>query len=285
MKFRLLVFVWCCVVFLSPVCCSAEGVSWSLLEQRLAQDGFDAQWIAGLFSRWEVRFDPRVMPRKITHKESKLDYSQYLAPHRIRSARDFLNKNIRLLSEVEDKYAVPREIVVAILLVETNFGKTLGNAKVFNVFSSMALAKDFSAVEGVLPTDLLEDRDRIEAFLKRKSEWAYEELKALLTFSKMTGADPLGFNGSIFGAFGICQFIPSSILRYGVDFDGNGRIDLFSLPDAAASASNYLKENGWQSGLSAEERAKVVYSYNHSEPYVKTVLAVAKEIGLSQDSL
>lgn len=282
MKYWFLPCIACFLALLSPVFCNAEGVNWKPLEQRLSEDGYDSKWIAGLFSRWEARFDPRVMPRKLTHKESKLDYSQYLAPQRIKSARDFLNSNIILLSSVEEHYNVPREVVVAILLVETNLGRTLGKNRVFNVFSSMALARDFSSVVDFIPKELLEDKAQIEEFLNRKAEWAYEELKALLSFSQRTGSDPLSFNGSIFGAFGICQFIPSSILKYGVDFDGDGQIDLFTLSDAAASAANYLKENGWRSGLSVDEQEKVVYSYNHSEPYVRTILAVAREIGLGQ---
>ena len=87
--------------------------------------------------------------------------------------------------------------------------------------------------------------------------------------------DPVEIKGSPFGAFGLCQFVPSSVLRFGIDYDRNGKIDLFTLEDALASMANYLVKNGWHRGMSKEEALRCILTYNHSRPYAKTIIEVA----------
>jgi membrane-bound lytic murein transglycosylase B len=80
--------------------------------------------------------------------------------------------------------------------------------------------------------------------------------------------------GSWAGAFGLSQFLPSSFLRLALDGNGDGNIDLFSLPDAAHSVGNYLKGHGWTS--SPEAQHKAVFGYNNSTKYVEAVLTLAE---------
>ena len=88
--------------------------------------------------------------------------------------------------------------------------------------------------------------------------------------------DPLAATGSYAGAVGICQFMPSNILAYGQDGNGDGRIDLFDHADAIASIARYLKNYGWRPGIEKEAAYKAVWSYNRSSYYVNTVLKVAE---------
>ena len=81
--------------------------------------------------------------------------------------------------------------------------------------------------------------------------------------------------GSWAGAFGICQFIPSSYVRFAVDGNGDGVIDLFDFRDAVASIANYLKAHGWENGR-LEAKRQAIYAYNHCDSYVDAVLAYAK---------
>ncbi|MGQ9499854.1 MAG: lytic murein transglycosylase [Dissulfurimicrobium sp.] len=258
------------------------AVNWTPIIDRLIRDGEDDTKIKRLFARPEVRFDPRVMPRKLSHRETKLDYGQFLRPERIAKADMFLRANYQLLARIEQEYGVPKEIFVAILLVETDLGRNPGGATTFNVLASMAMASDLEEVRQWLPPDLLssDDKDIIEAKIQKKSEWAYQELRALIDYADQNNIDPLSIRGSIFGAIGICQFMPSNAIFFGVDEDKDGRIDLFSMADAIASMANYLKSYGWSPELDYDGEIQAILKYNYSRPYAETVLRVAEELGL-----
>jgi membrane-bound lytic murein transglycosylase B len=169
---------------------------------------------------------------------------------------------------------------VAILLVETDLGRYLGPDRAFNILASMAAATDIDRVKPWLPPELLEstERGRVEKKLKDKSQWAYEELRALLIYSEQNKIDPLEIKGSIFGAIGLCQFMPSNALRFGIDYDHDGKVDLFSKPDALASMANYIRNYGWKDNLSRNEQEAVILRYNYSRPYARTILDVAERL-------
>ena len=112
----------------------------------------------------------------------------------------------------------------------------------------------------------------------QKAAWAYKELKALLVYAKGAGFDPASIPGSVYGAIGICQFMPSNAVRYGVDLDGDGRVDLFNPMDAVLSTARFLSANGWRDGLTREQQMAVLYRYNHSHPYTRTIMAVADRL-------
>jgi membrane-bound lytic murein transglycosylase B len=253
---------------------------WEPLIQRLTSDGQDETWIRHLFSDPEVKFDPRVMPRKLTHSEAKLDYSQFLRPERISRASRFLKEHRGLLASVEKQYRVPKEVKVAILLVETDLGRFMGSGPALNILASMALASDIEAVSPWLPPEILAPgrREEVEKKLREKSEWAYGELRALLQYADRNHLELMDIKGSIFGAIGLCQFMPSNALRFGMDYDGDGRVDLFSKGDAVASMANYLRNYGWREGLSRKNQEKVLLKYNYSRPYAKTVMDVAEKL-------
>lgn len=267
-----------------PVLCPASDADnnsvWEPLIEHLIKDGEDEATIRSIFTRREVQFNPMVMPRKLSHKESKLDYGKFLRSERLSRASVFLDAHEELLIQIEREYGVPKEIKVAILLVETDLGRYLGPDRAFNILASMATATDIDRVKPWLPPELLEsaERERLEKKLKDKSRWAYEELRALLVYSEQNKIDPLEVKGSIFGAIGLCQFMPSNALRFGIDYDKDGKIDLFSKPDALASMANYIRSYGWKDNLSRNEQEAVILRYNYSRPYARTILDVAERL-------
>ncbi|NPB09427.1 MAG: lytic murein transglycosylase [Thermodesulfobacteria bacterium] len=258
---------------------SAQAADLSPLKDRLVKAGFDASYVEGLLSRPEARFLPQIMPKKLLHDEYKLNYNQFLAPERVARAKKFLREHHKFLTALEERYGVPKEVLVAIFLVETDLGRYTGRYRTFNVLGSMALSEDWNFVRGYLPRDLPpEEETRLKRFMARRAKWAFRELCALITYSRQNDFDPLSIKGSIFGAFGLPQFVPTSALSYGVDWDGDGRVDLFDLEDALASMANYLHRRGWRGVLSYEAQIKVIKTYNNSQPYAETVLKLAAKL-------
>jgi membrane-bound lytic murein transglycosylase B len=204
----------------------------------------------------------------------------YLKPWTIARANAYLIENKAVLEEISVQYGVPKEIVVSILLIETHLGTNTGHRRVFNRLASMARANDLETVRPYLDVDLLtpENEEFARRRCREKADWAYGELKALLNYSAMNGIDPLGIRGSIYGAIGLCQFMPSNVFLYGVDADGDGRIDPFAKPDALHSIANYLRGHGWREGLDQAGQHRIIFAYNNSTVYANTVLAVAEKI-------
>ncbi len=205
-------------------------------------------------------------------------YSKALTPDRIAEAVALYNRRRLLFRKVQEKYDVPPEVVLGILNVETRYGKTLGNHNAFAALSSMAATTTWEAVAPGFGGRAVsgEEREWVVMRMGQKADWAFDELSALLAYARACGRDPATMPCSVYGAIGLCQFMPSSALKLGADGDGDGKVDLFSLDDAVHSIARYLKANGWRNGNKyAAARRKAVWHYNHSDIYVNTVLATA----------
>ena len=263
--------------------CAKVPAVFKQLTASLVKDGFDQEEICRIFSHPSVRFNPKVMPRKVTHKEAALHYEKFLEKSRIKRAKKYLERNRHIFDEVEKEYGIPKEVKVAILLVETDLGRYLGSDLALNNLASMAVASDLNKVKSYLPASYKhlspKERAKLQKRLKSKSKWAYSELKSLIIYSKTNGLDIHKIKGSIFGAIGLCQFMPSNALKFGVDFNKDGKVDLFDPADAIASMANYLQHYGWKPDLKRVSQIKVIKHYNHSTPYANTVLEVAKKVG------
>jgi membrane-bound lytic murein transglycosylase B len=171
-------------------------------------------------------------------------------------------------------------VIVAILLVETDLESFLGAKPAFNTLASMALSDSLERIRPHLPSDLItpENEDFAMKKCNQKSDWAYQELKALIRYASSRGIDPRSIPGSIYGAIGVCQFMPSAILSFGIDADNDGHIDVFSKKDAFFSIANYLHRHGWKCKMDDDMQHKIIMSYNHSNIYANTVLQVANMI-------
>jgi membrane-bound lytic murein transglycosylase B len=176
------------------------------------------------------------------------------------------------------EYGVPPEIVGGIITIETRQGTFLGGASAMAPLASMALGQDFQLVKPMFKGIAMgeEQTQWLKQTAKVRSDWAYNELKALLEHARDLGRDPLDITGSPYGAIGIVQFMPSNIPKHGVDGDKDGRVDLFTPADAIHSAGRYIRDHGWSTDTkSLDDKRKVVFGYNHSQTYVNSVLAVA----------
>ncbi|MCF0253984.1 MAG: lytic murein transglycosylase [Duodenibacillus sp.] len=157
----------------------------------------------------------------------------FVTPERIRRGRAFLAEHAADFEAAERRWGVPSAVVAAIIGVETNFGRNTGGYRVLDVLCTLSF-------------DYL-----------RRAEFFRKELASLLEVCHSSGLPVTAVTGSYAGATGLCQFMPSNIIRYGVDFDGDGRVDLSGSPaDAIASVANYLAGAGWKPGLPVAWRCR-----------------------------
>ncbi|EHJ47435.1 Peptidoglycan-binding domain 1 protein [Solidesulfovibrio carbinoliphilus subsp. oakridgensis] len=230
----------------------------------------------------ELARNPKPAPADLVFPEFRTEevHDVVLSPERLAEARDFYAVNRKALARVRERYGVPEEYLVALLAVETRVGRYLGDEVAVINLSSLVAAEDPARVasafayEGPAP-------DR-QAWLDRKAlekgEWAYGELKALLKYADAQNMDPLSIPGSVYGAIGICQFMPSNAVKYAVDGNGDGKADLFETEDALASLGNILRVMGWKPPMTEEAMRKVFYGYNHSQVYVNTIMGAAARL-------
>ena len=182
------------------------------------------------------------------------------------------------LERTERTYGVDKEIITAIILVETRFGALVGGPLVLNTLSTTAALADAHVREMFwhkVSKSIRLTRKQFDRWVKRKSDWAYNELKAFLKYTAGEHMDPADISGSYSGAMGIAQFMPSNILLFAKDGDNNGSTNLFDHADAISSIGNFLKHFGWHPGIKGKNAYRVIYHYNHSRQYVDTILKVS----------
>lgn len=195
--------------------------------------GIDPAWVEGTLS--QARFVPTVarsmMPAPAGSAKNWAAYrSRFVEPMRIRAGVAFWRANAAWLRLAEERYGVPPEIVVGIVGVETLYGRQMGNFPVVDALATLAF--DFPPGR------------------KDRSEFFRGELESFLVTAHHDGGDPRAALGSYAGAAGMPQFMPSSVEKFAVDFDADGRIDLAREPaDVIGSVARYLADFGWQRGL------------------------------------
>ncbi len=276
-----IVGVLCCAPVRVPASGGTPHVFDKLLA-RLASDGFDGQLLQRYYSATDVAFESDAMALFFRHRESRLNYDQFLAESAMRSAGNYMEKHADALSRAEASFNVDKEIITAVILVETRLGTFLGNRSTLNILSSMASLADPVKRDMFWRTihkKTSMSRKDYQVKAKRKSKWAYGELKAFLTYVEREKiANPSAINGSYSGAMGIAQFMPSNILTLGIDGDNDGTVNLFTHADAIHSIANYLQHYGWRLGISEEKARKVLLRYNHSRYYVDTLMKIFKKL-------
>ena len=148
----------------------------------------------------------------------------FIEPKRIKNGKLFIKKNLETLERAEAQFGVPKEVITAILGVETRYGKIMGSYRVLDALSTLSF--DYP----------------------RRSNFFSQELINLLLLARENDLDIFKLKGSYAGAMGYGQFIPSSYRAYAVDFDNDGSVDLLnSVEDAIGSIGNYLYQHGWKS--------------------------------------
>jgi len=217
-----------------------------------------AQSFAGLAPDQTVlAFDRR--QAGMFHSKSFEEYARTrVIPARINRAKRLMASHAQLLDRIERQFGVPRELLMAIWTMETDNGTgDMGKLPVVRTLASLA-------------------------WDCRRTELFQGELIAALRIVQRGDLPLSDLKGAFAGEIGQTQFLPSSYIKYGVDFDGNGRVDLrHSVPDVLASTANLLKTNGWQAGQPYYEGTAnfdAMREWNHSEIYRKTLVLFAQQL-------
>ena len=205
----------------------------AFLDQLAKQHSLDRNTLARQFQGMTV--DPEVIrlnqPQPLGTKSWLAYRSSHLEPTKIKEGRKFLALHRNALNAAQRAYGVPAEMITAILGIETNYGTYKGNFEALRTLSTLTFA--FPADDSD-PKWAVDDRD---------------QLVNLFLLARDQGTEPNQYKGSFAGALGYPQFRPTSWRKFGVDGDGDGKVDLInSVDDAIFSIANYFKENGWQTG-------------------------------------
>jgi len=181
-----------------------------------------------------------------------------VGPARVKRASKLMQRHAALLARVEQRFGVPKELLMAIWTMESDNG--VGDMGKMPVVRTLAtLAHDC-----------------------RRTELFQRELIAALQIRQRGDLPPNEMVGAFAGELGQTQFLPSSYIKYGVDFDGNGRVDLrHSVPDVLASTANLLKVNGWRAGQPFEmgtENFEVMREWNRSELYRRALVLFSQKL-------
>lgn len=249
------------------------------LKEMLVADGFDKNAIERLYASAGVAFVDNIAASYFRHSEAKLNYKQFTSEKSIKKARDYLALHDAELTRAQNAFGVDKTVITAILLVETRLGTYVGKSPILNTLSTLASLKSPANRDALWRSQsatFTMSKPEFEEKALRKGAWAYTELKAFLKYTNRENLDPFMIYGSYAGAIGFSQFMPSNILRLGIDGDKDGAVNLFTHPDAIHSIANYLKHHGWKPGIQKDQAFKVVYRYNHSKVYVNTVLEISR---------
>lgn len=201
----------------------AEG----FVQDMVSKHGFKAQEVREILQRANKRQPildaiSRPAERTKTWKEYRPIFIQQL---RITNGISFWKEHEQTLARAEKTYGVPAEIIVAIIGVETNYGRNMGSYEVLDALSTLAF--DYPP----------------------RAPFFRSELENYLVLTREHSQSPFRFKGSYAGAMGFGQFMPSSYRNYAVDFSGDGFADIWENPiDAIGSVANYFVKHGWQSG-------------------------------------
>ena len=205
------------------------------MDDMVAEYGYDAAELSDVLGR--VELSEKVIAA-ITRPAEAFPWHRYrsifLKPGRIKGGAEFWRSNRAQLERAAEKYGVPVEIMVAVIGVETKYGRITGGFKVINSLSTLAF--DYP----------------------KRSRFFTSELKHYLLLARDQSLDPHTLTGSYAGAMGIPQFMPSSYRAYAVDFDEDGLIDIWeNTADAIGSVGNYFREHGWRQGAAITTPATV----------------------------
>lgn len=202
------------------------------IDQMVQKHGFERAYLLGLFSeakrkQWTLDYLTK-SDQTLKAKPAQGSWTRYrekfLDDRHVGAGVEFARQHRSTLQRATRQYGVPEEYILGILAVETTFGGFVGNHRVLDALTTLGF--DY----------------------QRRGEYFRDELEKFLLMSRQEGLDPARPKGSFAGAMGLGQFMPSSFLQWAVDFNGDGRRDLWDPEDAIGSVANYFAQHEWQAG-------------------------------------
>jgi membrane-bound lytic murein transglycosylase B len=273
---------------------AAYEEKYEILVEFLEEAGFSREITKLLFLDSRIEYFPNLVLTKIPESnEDFLNQYDYSEITKLRT-REFITTYREDLIKAENQFGVHKETIAAIIYVETKFGHVTGTHRIFNVLSSIALAdQEFALKElrqeiknryqGHTTIKIENLISYYEKYAKKRALMARFELAHLMEMYVNANYNIMELRGSYAGAFGYCQFMPSSYIQYAMDGDGDNKIDLFNYHDAIFSIANYLKDKGWENNYYAKRRA--LLRYNYSRKYVSDVFQAAANIKLIAENI
>ena len=265
----------------------------AFIDEMVKEEGFEREKLRSWLGA--ARHQQSVIDRISAPAEKVLEWGEYreifLTESRVKQGRAFMERHAEALSRAESAFGVPREIVTAIIGIETFYGRHKGNDRVLDALATLAF--DYPP----------------------RSDFFRDELRQYLLLAREQGFDPEKPKGSYAGAMGYGQFIASSYRHYAVDFDRDGTVDLFDNPtDAIGSVANYFHEHNWRRSQPVARRLQaresvalvlparllvlkdgnerlhwlayhnfdVITRYNHSDLYAMAAWQLARSLGLDK---
>jgi lytic murein transglycosylase len=239
--------------------CGGDFATWlEGVKQEAAAQGISQQTIQSALGG--VTFDPNVIARDHAQGVFRQSFEQFsgrMVPPRLQKGAKLLKQYAPVFARIEQQFGVPGPVIVAIWGLETDFGANSGKFPTIRALATLAYD------------------------CRRPDKFRPEVIAALRIVDRgdMNAAD---MRGAWAGEIGQTQFLPSSYLKFAVDYDGNGHRDLIhSVPDVLASTGNYLKGYGWQRGQPWGEGTpnfQVLLQWNASQVYTKTVAYFAQQL-------
>jgi lytic murein transglycosylase len=266
LTFRLIGLALWLAAFGTPVHaapCGGDFATWLQgVKQKAASQGVSQRTIQSALG--SVTYDPGIIARDHAQGVFRQSFDQFagrMVPPRLARGRRLLQQYGAVLNRIEQQYGVPGSVIVAIWGLETDFGADNGH---FPTIRSLAtLAYD----------------------CRRPDKFRGELIDALRIVDR-GDMSPSEMRGAWAGEIGQTQFLPSSYLKFAVDYNGDGRRDLIhEVPDVLASTANYLKGYGWQRGQPWGEGTanfQVLLQWNASQVYTKTVAYFAQRLAEGQ---
>jgi len=199
----------------------------AFIDEMVEKNDFETEDLVRFFHQFQLQEKAlkAIVPRSASVRSWKNYRTRSVEQVRIDGGVKFWNQQQEALEAAQKIFGVPEEIIVAILGIETVYGRNSGHFPTFSTLATLAFEYPPRA-----------------AFFRK-------ELEAFLLMARDSHRDPLAYRSSYAGALGIPQFLPTSVRNWAVDFDGDGRVDLAISPiDAIGSVANFLKGHGWETG-------------------------------------
>ena len=243
--------------------CGGDFGTWlEGLKEEAAAQGVSQNTIQSALSG--VTYDPNIIARDHAQGVFRQSFEQFsgrMVPPRLAKAQKLLKQHAAIFARIEQQFGVPGPVIVAIWGLETDFGANSGKFPTIRALATLA-------------------------YDCRRPDKFRPEVIAALQIVDRGDMNPADMHGAWAGEIGQTQFLPSSYLKYAVDFDGSGHRDLIrNVPDVLASTANYLKGYGWQRGQPWGEGTAnfdVLLQWNASKVYTKTVAYFAEQLATTQ---